>query len=104
MGTPPYAAPEQWEANPDPRWTGREDIYALGVIVTELVGDELPADKPGGALASLRQRFGRKTNLAPKAAKLVQAMLATDPAAREVDLHEVAGALEEAAAEASTRS
>jgi tetratricopeptide (TPR) repeat protein len=104
MGTPPYAAPEQWEANPDPRWTGREDIYALGVIVTELVGDELPADKPAGALASLRQRFGRKTNLAPKAAKLVQTMLAKDPAAREVDLHEVAVALEEAAAEASTRS
>jgi tetratricopeptide (TPR) repeat protein len=103
MGTPPYAAPEQWEANPDPRWIGREDIYALGVIVSELAGDELPGDKPAGALASLRQRLTGKSNLPPKAAKLVRTMLTKDPAAREVDLHEVAIALEEAAAEASTR-
>ena len=101
MGTPPYAAPEQWEATADPRWVGREDIHALGIIIGELAGDEPPEEKPAGAFAALRQRLTRKSKLPPKVAALVQTMLARNPAEREVDLHEVAGALEEAAAEAA---
>lgn len=102
FGTPPYAAPEQWEAELDQRHAGREDIYALGVIIGELVGDEPPEEKPAGAFAAFRQRLTRKSSLPPKVARLVQAMLVKDPAQRTVDLHDVAGALEEAAAEAAT--
>jgi serine/threonine protein kinase len=98
MGTPPYAAPEQWEATVDPRWSGREDVYALGVMIGELGGDE-PAAPPAGAFAALRQRLQPKSNLPPKLARLVTTMFTKDPAARVVDLHEVAAALDEAAAE-----
>ena len=101
MGTPPYAAPEQWEATTDPRWAGREDVYALGVIIGELAGDEPPDDKPAGAFAAFRQKLSRKSNLPPKVQKLVQTMLAKSPAERSVDLHDVAAALEEAAAGAA---
>jgi serine/threonine protein kinase len=99
MGTPPYAAPEQWEATVDPRWSGREDIYALGVIVGELAGETEAAGAPAGAFAALRQRLSRKSTLPAKLERLRQTMLAKDPAAREVDLHAVAAALDEAAAE-----
>jgi hypothetical protein len=99
MGTPPYAAPEQWEATVDPRWSGREDIYALGVIVGELAGETEAAEAPAGAFAAFRQRLARKSNLPAKLARLTQAMLAKDPATRTVDLHEVAAALDETAAE-----
>ena len=98
MGTPPYAAPEQWEATVDARWSGREDIHALGVMIGELGGDQ-PAEAPAGAFAALRQRLQPKSNLPPKLARLTQAMLTKDPAARIVDLHDVAAALDEAAAE-----
>jgi hypothetical protein len=99
MGTPPYAAPEQWDATVDPRWSGREDIYALGVIVGELAGETEAAEAPAGAFAAFRQRLARKSNLPAKLAPLTQAMLAKDPATRTVDLHEVAAALDETAAE-----
>ena len=99
MGTPPYAAPEQWEVEVDPRWSGREDIYALGIIIGELAGEAEPAEAPGGAFAAFRQRLARKSNLPAKLARLTQAMLVKDPATRTVDLHEVAAALDEAAAE-----
>jgi serine/threonine protein kinase len=106
MGTPRYAAPEQWEkAPPDPRWFGREDIFALGRIVEDAAGDAEDGEKqPAGAFASLRQRFAGRSALPPRAAKLVAAMTAKDPAQRSVDLDEVAAALDEAAAQAETQT
>lgn len=106
MGTPRYAAPEQWEKGPpDPRWFGREDIFALGRIVEDAAGDAEDGEKrPAGAFASLRQRFAGRSALPPRAAKLVAAMTAKDPAQRSVDLDEVAAALDEAAAQAETQT
>lgn len=102
MGTPRYAAPEQWQkALPDPRWFGREDIYALGRIIEDSAdGAGEPEKKPAGAFAALRQKLGGQSRLPPKLAKLVQTMTAKDPAQRAVDLEAVAAALDEAAAEA----
>lgn len=100
MGSPPYAAPEQWEATVDPRWIGREDLYALGVIIGEIAGDAPPPDGKGGSPGSGSFGFFRKpkSNLPPRVAALVATMLTREPEKRVVDLHDVAAALDEAAA------
>jgi tetratricopeptide (TPR) repeat protein len=102
MGTPRYAAPEQWNKVPaDPRWFGREDVFALGKILEEMIVDAGEAEaKPAGTFAALKQRFQGKAGLTGKLAKLVQTMMAENPADRDLDLKDVAAALEEAAAEA----
>lgn len=104
MGTPRYAAPEQWQkAQPDPRWFGREDVFALGRIVEEIV-EGAAEDKKPGAFAAFRQRLSSKAAAGGGLATLVKTMTADDPAARAIDLNDVAAALDEAAAEAERGS
>ncbi len=43
MGTPAYMAPEQWLGDP---CSGATDVWALGMILFELCGDELPYYEP----------------------------------------------------------
>ena len=104
MGTPRYAAPEQWQkAQPDPRWFGREDVFALGRIVEEIM-EGAPQEKKAGAFAAFRQRLSGKAASNGSLATLVKAMTVDDPAARIVDLEVVAAALDATAAEAERGS
>ncbi len=99
MGTPGYAPPEQWQVDTHPKVFGSEDIYALGRVIEELGG----AAPPDRSLSSrLKARFGggRAPDLLDAVRKLVARMTDADPEKRAVDLGEVAGALDEAAARA----
>ena len=101
MGTPGYAPPEQWQAGADPRFFGREDIYALGRVIEEL-GGAPPPDRKLSSLLMARLGFlpGRGRDLSGDIRKMVARMTEPEPAKRDIDLGEVAGALDEAAAEA----
>ncbi len=108
MGTPRYAAPEQWnKAQPDPRFFGREDVFALGRIIGELVGAGAGTGEPspkGGLFAAFRRGTTRKAGAEGELDALLAAMTAEDPAERDVDLTAVSRTLEAAAAEARARA
>lgn len=101
MGTPGYAPPEQWKAGTTPKAFGSEDVYALGRVIEELGG----APPPDFRLSSrLKTRFrlggSRAPDMNDALRKMVARMTDADPLKRAVDLGEVAGALDEAAARA----
>lgn len=56
-GTFAYMAPEQ--ANPSGKVDGRTDVYALAIVVYELLSGRLPFDDEGGDFASLIQNKRR---------------------------------------------
>jgi tetratricopeptide (TPR) repeat protein len=91
LATEAYAPPEQREGRSEERWLGREDVFALGRIIAEMLPDELGAAKPKAGLFGL----GRKQaeNGDASLAALVRRMTEEDPAKREVDLLALAEAL-----------
>jgi serine/threonine protein kinase len=102
MGTPRYAAPEQWlREPPDPRWFGREDVFALGKIIEDLNADDTPAAKTG-AFAALKKRMRGNVGPAANLLEVISRMTAEEPADRDIDLRDVARALDEAASAART--
>jgi eukaryotic-like serine/threonine-protein kinase len=42
VGTPPYMSPEQAMASPGTELDGRSDIYSLGIVMYQMLTDELP--------------------------------------------------------------
>ncbi len=101
MGTPGYAPPEQWQAGTAPRVFGSEDVYALGRVIEEL-GGAPPPDNRWTSRLSARLHLGtrRGADIDGALRKMVTRMTDVDPMKRSVDLGEVAGALDEAAARA----
>ncbi len=101
MGTPGYAPPEQWKAGTAPKVFGSEDVYALARVIEELGG----APPPGTHWTSrLTARFhlgaGRAPDIDAALRKMLARMTDADPTKRLIDLGDVAGALDEAAARA----
>jgi serine/threonine protein kinase/tetratricopeptide (TPR) repeat protein len=107
-GTLPYMAPEQLEAfrdgrpNPDPR----SDLYALGLILYELLALRLPFPVPPGPLGErvtrmiADRRLGppdvrqENADVSPAAAAIVRRCLVADPARRYPSARQLAEDIE----------
>ena len=97
LGTEKYAPPEQLAGrDDDPRWLGREDVFALGRMIEELAKDD-GSEEPHGGLFG--RRFGKRRagRLAGPLATMVATMTVADVARRDVALDRVADLLDEAA-------
>ncbi|MCP4381288.1 MAG: protein kinase, partial [Hyphomicrobiales bacterium] len=96
LGTKSYAPPEQMRGETiEPRWFGREDVFALGRMITEMAEINDAASHRRGLLGRLgRRRAGR---LGQPLAGMVETMMHHDIARRDVDLNRLADALEAAA-------
>jgi hypothetical protein len=97
IGTEKYAPPEQMSgAAVDPRWLGREDIFALGRMIEDLAREDDETEGRGGFFG---RRFGRRRSgrLDGPLAEMVGTMTVADVARRDVDLDRLAEYLDEAA-------
>ncbi|MBI2391170.1 MAG: serine/threonine protein kinase [Deltaproteobacteria bacterium] len=82
VGTLPYMAPEQ--LLPGGRPDHRVDVWALGVIAYECLAGRRPfdADHAAGLIAAIRRGASCPRQVPPELARLVEQMLAFDPARR----------------------
>lgn len=90
-GTPGFMAPEQWRGAPEDE---RTDVFALGVLIFQMLTGELPYPGETGA------RDARSTPILevpeiPQLGQLVQRMLARDPVDRPRDAAAVAREVDE---------
>jgi len=97
VGTPKYMAPEQWKN----QVSERTDIYALGVVLYEMVTARVPydAETPAGVLEKqLTEPLKRPSSLNPSLSdemeKILLKALAKEPSARYESMREFAHALE----------
>jgi tetratricopeptide (TPR) repeat protein len=98
MGTPGYAPPEQWKTGTDPKFFGREDIYALGRMLAELGGEPPPdAGLKTRVLALLPGSRVFAGSYHGRLPTTISRMTEDNPARRTVDLGELAGMLDDAA-------
>ena len=99
-GTPGYMAPEQWRGAPEDE---RTDVFALGVLIFEMLTGELPF--PGEA-GSKKFRYTPILEVPeiPGLGPLVQRMLARDPVDRPRDAAAVAREIDEMVEPAKTDS
>ena len=76
-GSPAYLSPEQARGAPD--LDGRSDIYALGIVVHEMLTGELPQPGPTGVIPTIARR---RPDLPPAFQAIVARALAADRNAR----------------------
>jgi serine/threonine protein kinase len=106
IGTPEYMAPEQvYGADPTPRF----DIYALGVLMYEALTGTLPftGDQPSAILQRKATTpappiAGRREDLPPALAKLVDECLALEPENRPASVDEIVRVLDSYTTETPT--
>jgi eukaryotic-like serine/threonine-protein kinase len=97
VGTPRYLAPELWAAGPA---TERTDVYAIGVLLYELVAGEVPF--PHNDLAALEDAvtttdpppLGERSDAPAWFVALIERCLARDPARRPASAAELGHAIE----------
>ncbi|HEY6003220.1 MAG TPA: serine/threonine-protein kinase, partial [Anaeromyxobacter sp.] len=90
-GTPSYMAPEQWRGAPEDE---RTDVFALGVVLFQMLARELPFPDDGGATVRGPRPSPRlEVPGVPALGALVARMLAKDPVERPRDAGEVLAAL-----------
>ncbi|WP_162292530.1 serine/threonine-protein kinase [Candidatus Promineifilum breve] len=99
LGTPHYMAPEQ--AGGGATVDGRADIYAMGVMLFELLTGRLPFEGDGGWAILFRKReedapaiLAVRPDLDARLAAVVDGCLRRDPAARPQTAGELAAALD----------
>ncbi|WP_395808753.1 protein kinase [Archangium minus] len=96
VGTPMYMAPEQVSGEPV---DGRADVYAVGLLLYEMLTGEVPftGETPwAAAMARLRKPppdLRQRANIPPPLAELVHRCLGRAPDERPASALEVAGAL-----------
>lgn len=104
FGTPKYASPEQIMQKP---LDGRSDIYALGVILYEVLSGEVPFHAPSVMEIIIKQlndppaplrQFRPELNIPARVEELVMRCLEKDPAARFQTARELQAALDDALA------
>jgi len=98
LGTPDYMAPEQWEGGD---LTPATDVFALGVVMYEMLSGERPFDAPtpvGRAakliLTAIPRLRDRAPSLAPVHESIILRCLSFEPAARYATASEVLAALD----------
>lgn len=91
-GTPAYMAPELWMGE---KASVASDIYALGVILFELVAGKKPSDteKSWGTMSWERRLAWKPPAVHPKWDRVLARCLDADPARRRRDADEIAKAL-----------
>jgi eukaryotic-like serine/threonine-protein kinase len=98
IGTPGYAAPEQWIGQPV---DGRADLYALGVVLFEMVAGRRPFGGSNAISVASAVLQGDAplvssvaTEIVPDLDRLIASALARDPAERPASAREFETALE----------
>lgn len=93
FGTPQYMAPERIRSA---EATGASDLYALGILMFEMLAKQLPlnaSDPTGWLAAHLKQAPPRLRDVVPDAPdsldSLIASLLEKDPIFRPVDAHRV---------------
>ena len=92
IGTAPYMAPEQWQSRPD--IDGRADIYALGVMMFEMLCGQRPYAANNAYEWIVLHMEATPPELTPfgvpqQLARIVRRMLAREPAQRQQTMREV---------------